>query len=180
MVDKSTARALVYGALGTLALVLVIAIYAIATKGSVQAELDEQLAHLALKAEKLRQAEERRDAADRKFKEAQESLSEKERRAQEFEQQRDHYREEFAGANKRAEHNDNEANLLRRRLYDKDDQAKMIELEAMDEEQLKKDLEEEGEKFFKDFDDLKGEVCVCLLCFCFLLSVVLSLCIGPR
>ncbi len=78
MVDKGTARALVYGALGTLALILVIAIYAIATKSSVQAELDQQLEALQAKDVKLKQEAQRRAQAMAKFDEAQEAMVKKE------------------------------------------------------------------------------------------------------
>jgi glucose-6-phosphate 1-dehydrogenase len=55
MVDKSTARMLVFGALGTLALVLIVAIYALSTKGTIQSKLEQKLHELDVKNREIKE-----------------------------------------------------------------------------------------------------------------------------
>ncbi len=174
MVDKATARMLVYGALGTLALVLIVAIYAIASKNQLQGELDQQLEALSQRESKLAQERQRRAEAMAKFSEAQEvtrtrdgrsflglisfqALSRREEEAKDLQKQRDFYSDESKKAHDQADSLDSEAGLLRRKLWDKQDQARMEQLEHMDEEALRKELEEEGAEFFKDADELAHE-----------------------
>lgn len=157
MVDKSTARALVYGALAMLGLILVIAIYAVATKGSVQAELDAQLERLQVKERQLRDESALRRKALGEAHDAAQALANKEKEVESVREQREQYQRQADEHRKRVASLDSEAHMLRRRVSTQDDQARMEELEGMDEETLRRELQEEGDKFFSESQGLGHE-----------------------
>jgi hypothetical protein len=95
MVDKPTARLLVYGALATLGLILIVAIYALVSKGTVQNKLEAKLDELSRKEQQLHSRERQRDEALRKYKEAEEGVQEESKRRKLIEQEREHLKDEF-------------------------------------------------------------------------------------
>ena len=148
---------LVYGALATLALILLVAVYALATKGSIQSELERKLDLLAKKDRDLRRNEDERDRALGQYRDAQEKVVSEKKHRRTIEDQRDQYKEEFDNVNHQKADYESESERLRRKLWDKDDQAKLEELEKKSEEDLMKELEEEGGEFFGSQHELADE-----------------------
>lgn len=157
MVDKATARMLVYGALGTLALILLVAVYALATKGSLQSELEKKLDALREKEHALSQQSRAREEALQNFRRAEKEVSE-ERGKRKIDLERlEEARHGFEEEKKDREAYEHESERLRRKLWDKSDQQKLEDLEKKSEKELREELEKEGEEFFNDQKELGEE-----------------------
>jgi hypothetical protein len=157
MVDKATARMLVYGALATLALILVVAVYALATKGSIQSELERRLAELKRKEDDLVKSKEERQRAHKEVEDYEAKLVQEGQRSSALEKEAGEYKKKSHELNKEKESYETQSEILRRKLWDKTDQEKLEQLEQYDDDKLMKELEKEGSDFFSEAEGLDKE-----------------------
>ncbi len=148
---------LVYGALATLGLILVVAVYALATKGSIQTELERKLDELKRKEEALQRNVNERQAAVNKAEEYESKLVEEGKRAASLERETDQYKHKAKEVEHERDDYMSESEILRRKLWDKTDQESLEKLEKLSEEDLMKQLEEEGAEFFSEAKELENE-----------------------
>jgi len=156
MVDKQTARFLVYGTLATLCLIMMVAVYAITQKGHLQQTLEEKLEELDKKQEDI----------ERKRAQVLKAQKLKEEREMDFRRERHAHRvaetaaeEEKARLEHETEekgHVQKEADELRKRARSDEDDHRDY-LESLSDEELQKQLREEAEEFEREQADLNEE-----------------------
>jgi hypothetical protein len=157
MVDKATARMLVYGALATLGLILIVAIYALATKGSIQSELERRLDELRRKEKELEKSAAERKQASKAVEEFETKLVKEGERAAQADEKAKEFEKKSHDLNQEKESYETQSEILRRKLWDKTDQETLEKLEGYDNDKLMKELEKEGSEFFGEADELEKE-----------------------